>query len=183
MVSQWANRERHWIDETNLINFSTKLAVDLFLNRERRQAERISLDELEQLINVSSSNIEKWSLTGRSLLNRDSGGNFKFAHRSIMEYLFIKAFTEGHKECSKVKWTDMMCELFISLGKCNVLSREKLNEIFNLDLRETGLFQFTQIPQAEFNSTKSWITYATSKTNLHLEKIVFQWHGVHTQVK
>ena len=170
MVSQWANREKHWIDETNLITFSTKLAVDLFLNRERRQAERISLDELERLINVSSSNIEKWSLTGRSLLNRDSGGNFKFAHRSIMEYLFIKAFTEGHKECSTVKWTDMMCELFISLGKCNVLSREKLNEIFNLDLRETGLFPFTQIPQAEFNSTKSWITYATSKTNLHLEK-------------
>lgn len=170
MVSQWAKREKHWIEETNLMAFSKKLAVDLFLNREKRQAERISLDDLELLINVSSSNIEKWRLTGKSLLNRDSGGNFKFAHRSIMEYLFIKAFIEGHKECSTVKWTDMMCELFISLGKCNLLTREKLDEIFNLDLRETALFPFAQIPQAEFNSTKSWIAYVTSKTNLRLEK-------------
>lgn len=171
MVLQWAKRERHWIDETDLISFSTKLAVDLVLNRESRQAERISLDELETLINVSSTKIEKWKLTGRSLLNRDASGNFKFAHRSIMEYLFIKAFAEGTNECSNVKWTDMMCELFVSWGKSNSVTSERLNEIFNIDLRRTGLFPFTHIPQAKLNPEKSIINQVfTPKYALQLTK-------------
>lgn len=169
MVTQWAKRESHWIAEDELIGFSKKLAVDLVFNRDIRQSERISLKELEMLINVT--NVDQWKLTGRSLLNRDSFGNFKFAHRSIMEYMFIKAFIEGARECSSVKWTDLMCELFISWGNCNNLPRDKLDHIFELDFRKTGLFPITNIRQADFTPNKSWISnVVTNSTSIKLPK-------------
>ena len=47
-------------------------------------------------------------LSARSLLNRDAEGTFKFAHRSIMEYLFVQRFLHNDMECLTVEWTDQM---------------------------------------------------------------------------
>jgi hypothetical protein len=38
----------------------------------------------------------------RSLLNRDAGGNFKFAHRSIMEYMVAERILRGDKHLDGV---------------------------------------------------------------------------------
>jgi hypothetical protein len=44
----------------------------------------------------------------RSLLNRDAQGNLKFAHRSIMEYLFVARFRKFPSSTPRLEWTDQM---------------------------------------------------------------------------
>jgi hypothetical protein len=59
--------------------------------------------------------LPQWQLSGRSLLNRDAQGNYKFAHRSIMEYLFVKRLLQGHFDCSGFILTDQMKRFLIEI--------------------------------------------------------------------
>jgi len=108
MVEKWLERESRWVNSEALRNFSERLAVDVYVNRERRGAERVPRSELSILANQWQIPLDEWQLSGRSLLNRDAEGNYKFAHRSIMEYLFVKRFTSGDKDCCGLTWTDQM---------------------------------------------------------------------------
>lgn len=109
MVEAWLKREQGIIQETgNLRQFSERLAVDLYLNRLQRGAERIPKSELTVLANEWNIPIEDWKLSGRSLLNRDADKGFKFAHRSILEYFFVKQFLDGELRGLEVDWTDQM---------------------------------------------------------------------------
>jgi Protein of unknown function (DUF1566) len=108
MVSRWLEREQRWVDKNELEPFSESLAVDLYVNRVRRRAERVSREELSDLLKVHPIPIDEWKITGRSLLNRDGLGHFKFAHRSIMEHLFVRRFFAGDLRCRNVEWTDLM---------------------------------------------------------------------------
>jgi hypothetical protein len=114
MVESWLERESNWINKDILRAFSEKLAIDIYQKRDQRKSERISIKELSKLINLEMAEIERWKLTARSLLNRDAEGNYKFAHRSIMEYLYVTAFIKGRTDCLNKEWTDLMRELFVS---------------------------------------------------------------------
>lgn len=162
MVDEWLHRESAWIDSNDLIRLSKELAVDLVLGRSRRGSKRIPLNELVSLIRMSSESIESWKLTNRSLLNRDAAGNFKFAHRSVMEFMVIKAFIEGDNRCASVKWTDMMCDLFVSWGQTTPQDSKRIYEIMALDLRTTTLFPFIRptIPASSFD--QGWVRQTLS---------------------
>jgi len=111
LVEKWLERESHWVDPEALRQFSERLAVDLYANRQRRGAERIPRTELPKLAkewNISLLPEDEWKLSVRSLLNRDAEGNYKFAHRSIMEYLYVKRLTAGDLTCREADLTDQM---------------------------------------------------------------------------
>lgn len=108
MIEQWLARESRWVKPEDLRQFSERLAVDLHRNKEQRGAERIPKAELEQLANAWNIPLEDWRMSGRSLLNRDGEGNYKFAHRSIMEYLFVKRLIDNDANCQGAKLTDLM---------------------------------------------------------------------------
>jgi hypothetical protein len=109
MIKAWLKREQGFIkDIIDLQEFSERLAVDIYFNRIERKSERIKKTEVTTLANDWNIAVEDWKLTGRSLLNRDAEGNYKFAHRSIMEYLFVKRFLKGDSLCTRVDWTDQM---------------------------------------------------------------------------
>lgn len=112
IVQKWIERESRWVEPGPLLKFSEELAVDLYLNRERRGSERIPREELREFIKGKNISLEEWKATGRSLLNRDGLGNLKFSHRSIMEYLFVKQFAKGRLTCAEVPWTDQMLNFF-----------------------------------------------------------------------
>lgn len=113
MIEAWLTREQGFIEnKDDLRQFSERLAVDLYVNKEKRGAERIPRAELSTLAEEWNIALDDWKLCGRSLLNRDADGNFKFAHRSIMEYLFIKRFIEGESRCLETSWTDQMRTFF-----------------------------------------------------------------------
>ncbi|MFL5383667.1 MAG: NACHT domain-containing protein [Longimicrobiaceae bacterium] len=119
MVNAWIHREDGFINNpAELRRFSESLAVDLYARRVDRGAERIQMDELMQLAKQWDITIDPWNLSGRSLLNRDAEGNLKFAHRSIMEYLYVNRALKGDPQCRVLKWTDQMKdflrEMFLS---------------------------------------------------------------------
>ena len=110
MVQAWLERERGFVNEKEALKeFSERLAVDIYIKRADRKAESVPKPELSQLANNWGINLDEWKLSGRSLLNRDARGNYKFAHRSIMEYLYARFFiTQVHLPCLTVEWTDQM---------------------------------------------------------------------------
>ncbi|MEZ4746604.1 MAG: DUF1566 domain-containing protein [Calditrichia bacterium] len=120
MVKAWLVREEGilGVKQEPIRHFSEQLAVDLWINRSKRKAERINKDELLTLAKQWEIPLEDWQMTGRSLLNRDAVGNYKFAHRSIMEFLFVKRFFEMPvAERPEVVWTDQMTNFFIELAE------------------------------------------------------------------
>ena len=140
MINMWLERESGWIDPKVLLTFSEDLAVNLYLERQRRGSERISRNELTQFLSKQDVSIEEWKITGRSLLNRDASGSLKFAHRSIMEYLFVKRFALGDESTKRAKLTDNMkrflLEMVYDSWKSNdgPLPKYEANDLLNTPL-------------------------------------------------
>lgn len=108
LVEKWLERESRWVKPDDLRQFSERLAVDLHRNKEQRGAERILRAELTQLAKTWNIPLDDWQLGGRSLLNRDAEGHYKFAHRSILEYLFVKRLLNNDRGCRGLVLTDLM---------------------------------------------------------------------------
>ncbi|HWY23011.1 MAG TPA: pentapeptide repeat-containing protein [Candidatus Acidoferrum sp.] len=141
MVIAWLEREKGLVqDSAALEEFSERLAADLFINRSKRQMERIPEAELKPLAEEFGIHLEAWQLRGRSLLNRDASGNYKFAHRSIMEYLFIRRFLSGDVYHCSEPWTDLMKTFVRELLRSRSIRPDRLRgvDLSNLDLR--GIF-------------------------------------------
>ncbi len=116
MIDAWLKREQGFIQKTDdLRQFSEQLAVDLYLNRASRGSERIERTQLVTLGKEWGVPLEDWKLSGRSLLNRDADGSYKFAHRSIMEYLFVARFLKGEGKCLDEDWTDQMINFYMEI--------------------------------------------------------------------
>jgi hypothetical protein len=119
MIQYWTNREKGLAEPLPLREFCECLAVDIFLKRRQRGAERITEDELAAFAKDYELQLPKIEhIRSRSLLNRDAQGNLKFSHRSIMEYLFVSRFRKVPFECPQVEWTEQMKKFYweTSLG-------------------------------------------------------------------
>jgi hypothetical protein len=92
IVERYGSAERYG---EILSNFSEKLALHLYQNRDKNQGYGIKYDvKIEDIVELQLSDIElEYSELGReikskSLLNRNGEGFYKFAHKSILE-LFL----------------------------------------------------------------------------------------------
>lgn len=127
LINAWLHREEGIFKEIRsegLRKFSDKLAVDLILKRKERRAEKISREDIESLSKEWNIDMSSWHLSGRSLLNRDAIGNFKFAHRSFMEYLVAKQLFEGSLKIESPLFTDQidifLAEMYKKAGMATV---------------------------------------------------------------
>ena len=105
-VNGWLRRES-WKekDVEELRRFSEALAVEMAV--ERRTA--VLPEQAMKIARELGVSIDARTLSGRSLLNRDADGRWKFAHRSIMEFLVVKQFFAG--EIERIDpWTDQMLQ-------------------------------------------------------------------------
>lgn len=136
MVEAWLERESDWIPKETLLDFSERVAIDIFAKREERDMERIPYDELCELIAGCGLAEPNWKFTGRSLLNRDAEGNFKFAHRSIMEFLFVRRFVQLPMEQRPIlEWTEQMKAFLLEIME----RKPDLKELQRVDLRDVNL--------------------------------------------
>lgn len=123
MVDAWLEREYPYVkdtDKASLRDFSERLAIDLYTKRNERGAERVERKQLAKLAQEwNNINLNEWQLSSRSLLNRDAAGYYKFAHRSIMEYLFVKRAIEDHKHL-KISRTDQMNAFLFEIMKAKL---------------------------------------------------------------
>lgn len=116
LVEGWLIRESRWVDLGSLRKISLELALTMYRQFESRKG-RITRDEVVQTAEGLLGKSPNWKhLTSRSLLNRDSRGNFKFAHKSILEFLVVKSAIEGDDRGIAETWTSFMKEIFISWG-------------------------------------------------------------------
>ncbi|MDZ7363377.1 MAG: DUF1566 domain-containing protein [candidate division KSB1 bacterium] len=140
LVEAWLEREKPFVkNKEDLRRFSENLAIDLYLKRESRQAERVAHTELVPLARSFGIALKDWQLRGRSLLNRDAGGNYKFAHRSIMEYLFVKRFVEDSKAILKTTWTDQVKRFLLEMIRHNWETNQSVSiDLSNADLSDIG---------------------------------------------
>jgi formylglycine-generating enzyme required for sulfatase activity len=111
LVEGWFQREDCWFKgaEAQIRVFCLDLAVDVWKHRKTRGAEQLSHDELLGLIpKYGLTLVDPKLVRSRLLLNRTGDGFFKFAHRSIMEYLVVRARLEGRKGSEDLEWSDQM---------------------------------------------------------------------------
>lgn len=148
-MAAWLVREEGIVEglkKEPLRQFSERLAVDLYANRKARGAERIQKDELAVLAKAWQIPLDDWQLTGRSLLNRDAAGNYKFAHRSIMEYLFVKRLVEGEELCRKQKLTDQMSVFLLDIFRHQWQTEQRISiDLQGLDLANISRVQIKPI--------------------------------------
>lgn len=116
LVEGWLKRESRWISFENLKTVSLELALSMYRDFENRRG-RMKRDEVNYIAENHIQKNPEWKhLTARSLLNRDSQGNYKFAHKSILEFLVVKSVCEGDDRGLEMPWTAFMKEIFISWG-------------------------------------------------------------------
>lgn len=110
LVKHWLIREASHIRPDDLLKFSEVLAVEIFIHRQSRGSEEVSQEELSDIfaklrIPPPHQNVYR----RRSLLTRTPDGKVRFAHRSLMEYLFIRRFCRyGEAAVTTIGWTDQM---------------------------------------------------------------------------
>ena len=129
MVSAWIRREEFWVNKQQLRDFSYLIAKDIYIQRIDRGSETISPLEIDSLIRTWNIELERWQFTGRSLLNRNAMGNYKFAHRSIMEYLFVYQLFQGDTSCYRKYLTDQMRRFFFDMINNILSSISNINDI------------------------------------------------------
>ena len=89
LVFKWINRES--VDNDTLYDFSDKVAEYMYMNK----TTYISQNQIEGLCNQYNIQLRNIEAKSRSLLNRNAIGDYKFAHKSILEYLLAqKAFED-----------------------------------------------------------------------------------------
>lgn len=99
LIARWIEREvarrPSGKDEyrENLYRLSRLVANDIYQNRRKRNGLIITAEEVKPLAQSHNIFLDDLELKSRSLLNRNARGQFKFSHKSILEYFIaIEAF-------------------------------------------------------------------------------------------
>ncbi len=139
MVDKWLKRESDWISQDALLSISKHLAVRLYVQQQNGGKDRVTPAELSAIADLHGEGVEHWKITSRSLLNRDIDGCYKFAHRSILEYLFVSAAYDGVSDCFSVRWTDMMIQFLISRNVSSTGDDHRISTFFDRDMEKTRI--------------------------------------------
>jgi len=86
MVERWIKREQVK-DKAELRKFSEVIARDMYENQQARGGFFILHDQVGRFAEKYGIRLDELEMRSRSLLNRNAEGKYKFAHKSILEYL------------------------------------------------------------------------------------------------
>lgn len=150
--------------------------IALAINLHKQERTEISTNELDELIskNPILSNISHINIKGRSLLNRNSKGDYRFSHYTIQEFLVSYSILERkiNPLLNKIKVTDEI-KKFVSEGERELahskFRRSNWRNIFPKNLLGIS-FENTLILDINFKgcdlSYKSFIETCFINTNL-----------------
>lgn len=119
LVDNWLIREERKtkIPKNELLNACKILAVEM----QKRNVLDIPESDLNLMI-ADISDLEKVKaidIRGRSLLNKNSEGDYRFSHHSIQEFLVIRYFVETTraKPKNKLPVTERIAQMSLDIGK------------------------------------------------------------------
>lgn len=98
LIHRWIEREaqkvrpdrrKRYVEE--LFRFSREIAVDIYHHREERKGSLLIPGEaIKPFAENHGINLEDMEMKARSLLNRNAPGDYKFSHKSILEYFLAE---------------------------------------------------------------------------------------------
>ena len=208
IIDNWLEREKFVFgsndDKEASRKFVDNLAIELMTRRVELGAELLPFNDVAPLAKKFNVELADWKLTSRSILNRDSDDNFKFAHRSFAEYLFVRGlFKTRIEDTPKMdKWTGEMARFFLEYVDYvqsskepvniypNKIDLERISEIKEIEHEKVELFENKQFSLAEIKSIAIqenehfWIKWDTEE-NEHLAfdfNTHLLWQCVPTQI-
>jgi uncharacterized protein YjbI with pentapeptide repeats len=102
----------------------------------------ISAPELDQLIRNNSDigHMYSFDIKGRSLLNRNTKGHFRFAHRSIAEFLIADGIVKQRlHDAARLRPTDQLMQFIVSWMSIRDAASRRLLPLKALDLSDMDL--------------------------------------------
>lgn len=87
-----AERRDHFMEE--LFRFSQEIAINIYKNRAHRKGLFIGQHEIKAFADRHKIQLGEIEMRSRSLLNRNVEGQYKFAHKSILEYFLAREMVE-----------------------------------------------------------------------------------------
>lgn len=103
LVEKWLEREakKRRINEVqrekfkkNLYEYSKLIAVEIYKNRIKTNSLSLTKEEAFYIASNNNIDLSNYEITGQSLLTRDAVGNWKFAHKSIYDFMIAKEIIE-----------------------------------------------------------------------------------------
>lgn len=148
LVSKWIERETNIQDKRKqLYRFSEKVAEHMYF----KKLAYISVDEIENLCTEYDIKIKAIEAKSRSLLNRNINGNYKFAHKSILEYFLAnKAIedTQFRKVIVSHGFIEYdMIELFLE-----EMSVSYVKKLIISGKLENGFFEFLKLSKIDLSN-------------------------------
>lgn len=167
LIEKWIIRETNRVPSNRkktfsagLSNFSKKMALKVYESHWLGLKEFfINSTELNTVLEDNNFDLESWEATGRSLLNRNAEGGFKFAHKSILEY-FLALEVFSNQELEKGFDFESFSNTSIFFGELimrnyRVSIKEKLATNGNKDL--IGLDIQRNLTKVEVSRVCNWL--------------------------
>lgn len=115
-----------------------KACLLLAVEMQKQQVREISRQDLRKLVASfpGIDKVENIDVEGRSLLNKNSNGDFRFSHYSIQEFLVAKYIRENQEEKlpGQIVFSDFICKMLIKIewvkipaGKFRMGSKDESN--------------------------------------------------------
>ncbi|MCB0304981.1 MAG: SUMF1/EgtB/PvdO family nonheme iron enzyme, partial [Calditrichaeota bacterium] len=116
LIDRWIDREatkrrhKHGVREKfkqHLKQYSRLVALEIY--RRRKAADMLYLEKDVALAVAAQHQIDLqgYEITGQSLLTRDASGNWKFAHKSILEYLIAREALDNFSFLREIDFSGM----------------------------------------------------------------------------
>lgn len=106
MVERWIQRERVE-NKKELRRFSEIIARDMYENQQTRGGLYIGHEKIDQFAQKHQFQLDELDMRSRSLLNRIAEGKYKFAHKSILEYLLSVMIIRDPSFCRNFNFNNM----------------------------------------------------------------------------
>ena len=119
LINKWIEREANRTMATTkdayqreLYRFSKTIAVEIYNNRRKQHRLSISAKEIAPFAEKYHIRLSEMEMKSRSLLNRNAHGEYKFSHKSILEYflaveLFINQRFGQHFNFEEMKQAEI----------------------------------------------------------------------------
>lgn len=136
----------------DLLNASYAVALAL----QRKGQRRLSVDELAELVrgNTVTKSLYALDIGGRSLLNKNSSGEFRFSHYSFQEFLLTHGVATGSIRAKPpIRVTDQILSFILSWLKSAPKEAREKATMYSLDLSQARL-PYIDLAFSNFQSTR-----------------------------
>ena len=126
LVEKWIDREAHKRKpqqverekfKQDLRDYSRKVAVAIFRRRKETNMLELKKETAIEIAHTNHLDLQDYEITGQSLLTRDMEGNWKFAHKSILEYFIAKEALENPDFLQEIDFSGLdMAQEFYQAG-------------------------------------------------------------------